>query len=840
MFGFLVILQCWSTSRNTIKSCLRRDNVASLQKQQQNIMSSSIRHNRFKLILLVSISLTVAFIATLFVPLPKEDFSKQSVHSLRVFDRNGILLREFLNDEEGHGQWKPLVQVAPELINATIAVEDRRYWHHPGVDPLAIVRAAYENIKAGVMRVGGSTITQQVIRNIYRRPRTLVSKAAEAWQALRLERMMTKREILEQYLNRAPYGNQLTGIEAASRYYFQKPASGLSLAEAAFLAGLPNAPTSLNPYQNIDATLQRQKIVLRRLLHQKLVTRDEYDRAILQPVRLTPPEVNFRAPHAVQMAEEQFHGRPDVASITLTIDYPLQQNIQWAVRSHLAQLKRKNVTNAAVVVIENRTGEVRALLGSANFFDEKTEGQVNGATALRQPGSSIKPFMYVRALEGSFTPATVLPDLPTHIPDDRGDYIPENYDKRYHGPVRLRTALACSYNVPAVRTIQVVGIGTLYQSMQMVGITSLTQPVEYYGYGLTLGNAEVSLLELTNAYRTFANLGVWKPSRLIQSAVSIEGNREITLDDVREHENPRQVYDERAAYLITDILKDFVARRPAFGNAFHFPFECAVKTGTTKDYRDNWTLGYTTEYTVSVWAGNFDASPMHGVSGVTGAGQIFYDVMMLVHEHSMPEDFSVLDGLVQVSVCPVSGFLPNQNCGSTIKELFVRGKEPTARCKVHQAFRVTTESGTTQKRVYEILSPEYRSWADEERIPTPPPGAVAIATIEKQTQVLNSQSTIGNRHSAIRDPQFSILSPLPGDIFKIDPILRPEYQTVKVLGVIPEQFSDVKLVVNKKERLPFDPTGTWWTLKKGTQRLQLEARDKNRVVVSRSITIEVE
>ena len=812
-------------------------------------MSLFPRHNRLKLVLLITTCCIVVFVASLFIPLPKNDFSKQSVHSLRVFDRNGILLREFLNDEDGRGQWKPLNQIAPEMINATIAVEDRRYWFHPGVDPFAIVRAVFENIRAGGMKVGGSTITQQVIRNIYHRPRTLASKAIEAWQALRLERMMTKREILEQYLNRAPYGNQLIGIEAASRYYFQKPAADLSLAEAAFLAGLPNAPTSLNPYQNFNATLQRQKIVLRRMLDQNLASRGECERAVLQPVQLTPPEVNFRAPHAVQMAEEQFHDRPDIASITLTIDYPLQQNIQWAVRSHLAQLKQKNVTNAAVVVIENRTGAIRTLLGSANFFDEQNEGQVNGATALRQPGSSVKPFMYVRALEGPFTPATVLPDLPTHIPDDRGDYIPENYDKRYHGPVRLRTALACSYNVPAVRTIQTVGIGTLYQSMQMVGITSLTQPVEYYGYGLTLGNAEVSLLELTNAYRTFADKGLWKPSRLIKSVVSIEGNLEPGMDDVREHENPRRVYDERAAYLITDILKDYVARRPAFGNAFHFPFECAVKTGTTKDYHDNWTLGFTTEYTVGVWAGNFDASPMHGVSGVTGAGQIFYDVMMLVHEHSKPEDFSVPEGLVQVSVCPVSGLLPNANCGNTIKDLFIRGKEPTTHCTIHQAFRITTEDGTSRDRVYEIFPPEYQAWANDERIPQPPLGSVQIATVSARgsfrttpseivhrtssTSSSNSQLAIGNRQS------FRILSPLPGDIFKLDPILRPEYQTIKVLASVPQQFSNVILVVNKK-RIPYDPAGTWWTLKKGTQRFQLEAREKDRIVVTKPITIDVE
>ncbi len=823
-------------------------------------------HKRFTICLVTIGIASIGFVASLYVPLPKEDFSKETVHSLHVYDRSGILFREFLNDEQGRGQWKPLNQIAPEMINATIAVEDRRFRYHPGVDPLAILRAIYEDIKAGGMKAGGSTITQQVLRNIYHRPRTIVNKVVEAWQALRLERMMTKKEILEQYLNRAPYGNQLTGIEAASRYYFDKPASDLSLAEAAFLAGLPNSPTSLNPYQSFKATMQRQRIVLRRVYDQKLVSRDAYDRALIQPVQLTPPEVNFRAPHAVQMAEAEFHDRPDVASITLTIDYPLQQSITWALRSHLAQLKRKNVSNAAVVVIENKTGAIRALVGSADFFNEDNEGQVNGATALRQPGSSIKPFMYVRALEGPFTPATVLPDLPTHIPDDRGDYIPENYDRRYHGPVRLRVALACSYNVPAVRTIQVVGIGTLYQSMQLAGITSLTEPVEYYGYGLTLGNAEVSLLELTNAYRTFPSDGVYTPFHLVRSALSIDGHPVQTPDDPREHAR-RQIYDPRAAFLITHILKDYTARRPAFGNAFHFPFECAVKTGTTKDYRDNWTLGYTTEYTVGVWAGNFNASPMHGVSGVTGAGQIFYDVMMLVHEHSTPLDFSVPDGLVQVNVCPVSGLLPNPNCGKTIKEWFIQGKEPKERCTIHQAFRVTTESGLAVNRVYIIFPPEYDAWIHEERIPRPPAGAISIANAqfgiakdelriggsvasnpnlfpsenEGMHKIHNPQSISPNPKSAIGNRQlFRILSPLPGDIFKIDPVLRPEYQAIKILAAIPQQYSEVRLLVNRKEVVPFDPSGTWWNLRKGEQRLQLEARHNNRTVLSKPVTIQVD
>jgi penicillin-binding protein 1C len=319
-----------------------------------------------------------------------------------------------------------------------------------------------------------------------------------------------------------------------------------------------------------------------------------------------------------------------------------------------------------------------------------------------------------------------------------------------------------------------------------------------------------------------------------------------SLAEVREHANPRPVYDERAAYLITDILKDYVARRPAFGNAFHFPFECAVKTGTTKDYRDNWTLGFTTEYTVGVWAGNFDASPMHGVSGVTGAGQIFYDVMMLVHEHSTPADFVVPEGLVQVEVCPVSGLLPNDNCGRTIKDWFVRGKEPAQRCTIHQAFRVTTEEGTTEKHVFEIFPPEYQTWTADERIPVPPSGAIAIPSVNPQLRIANGELRIGNSSSfnsklaIVNSQSFRILSPLSGDIFKLDPILRPEYQSIQILAAIPTQFKDVRLVVNRKETILMDPSWTWWTLKKGTQQFQLEARDRNRLVVSKPVTINVE
>ncbi|MBI3006222.1 MAG: transglycosylase domain-containing protein, partial [Ignavibacteriales bacterium] len=307
----------------------------------------------------------------------------ESVHSLQVTDRNGILLREFLNDQHGRGQWRPLSSISPFLQHATIAVEDQRFRFHPGVDPPAVLRALWHNIKTGSLRAGGSGITQQVIRNVYHHPRTLPYKVLEAWYAFRLERMMSKDEILEQYVNRAPYGNQLFGVEAASRYYFQKPALNLSLAEAAFLVALPNAPSLLNPYQNFSGVLKRQRYVLQKVFQRGYASEEEYTRALLQPVRIVPPDINFRAPHAVEMAVTKVQPDPAVSTIQTTIDYPLQQKLQLVVRNQLKQLAKKNVSNAAVVVIENSTGAIRALVGSADYFDYEHQGQVNGALALR-------------------------------------------------------------------------------------------------------------------------------------------------------------------------------------------------------------------------------------------------------------------------------------------------------------------------------------------------------------------------------------------------------------------------------------------------------------------------
>ena len=755
----------------------------------------------------------LAVAVSVVVPLPRDDFARWSVQSLRVIDRHGIVLREFPNDQEGRGEWKEIAAIAPALRVATIAVEDRRFALHPGVDPIAVARACWEDLRAMRFRSGGSTLTQQVVRNVYHRPRTVAAKILEMWDALRLERTLTKEQILEQYLNRAPYGNQLFGVEAASRWYFGKPASDVSLAEAAFLAALPNAPTVLNPRRGPAGALARQKAVLRRLLDQGKIAADEYARAVAQPVQIIPPESRFRAPHVATMVEAM--GDSVVrGTVRTTIDEPLQEEVQWIMRGHLKHLLARNVHNAAAIVLENRTGEIRALVGSADFFDSTHNGQVNGATARRQPGSSIKPFMYTLAMEQGLTPATLLADIPTAIPEHHGDYVPENYDRRFHGPVRIRTALACSYNVPAVRALQVIGKTVFLGKLRDLAFTGLDEDPEFYGYGLTLGNADVSLMELATAYMALANGGMWRPWTL--------------LPQPRGNTPPRRVYDERAVYLVTDILKDGVARRPAFGANFRFPFQCAVKTGTTKDYRDNWTVGYTTRYTVGVWVGNFDGEQMRGVSGVSGAGPIFTDIMTFLHTPPYgqpPEDFPVPPGLVQRPVCARSGKIPGLACRKTIMEWFMEGKAPVSVCDVHREFIVRGPDGRERRETFEVFPDEYRPWAASERIPVPPPGARRASSAAPGSE---------------RIDRLSIVSPSGGEYFKIDPVLRREYQKITIAGFVPRGLSGVVLRINGREDIPFGPSGVEWCLQKGMFRFQLQGRKGDAVVTSAPVVINVE
>ncbi len=574
----------------------------------------------------------------------------------------------------------PLDRIAPAMREATIAAEDARFRSHPGIDPLAIARAA---VSYRSSPSGASTITQQLARAAYLEqgsPR-LVRKARESVLALQLERHRSKDEILALYLNTVYYGRGAYGVEAAARVYFGTSAQNLDVAQAAFLAGLPQLPSAYEPAADMDAAKARQGYVLRRMRETGRLTRAESASALAEPIVLASGVPAPLAPHFVQFAREELARlRPDLAGtdglvIETTIDAALQSEVERSIDRQLAKLTDKNARNAAVVVLDPHSGALLAMAGSAGFGDASIDGQVNVAVQPRQPGSALKPFLYAAAFERGYTPASSLLDVPSTFTSASGPYSPMNYDRQFHGVVTLRTALASSFNVPAVRTLDAIGMDAFLEVAHRFGLRTLTD-TEVYGPAVVLGGGEVRLLDLTAAYGALANSGSLVAPFAV---VRVRDGSGATLYE-RPAPAPTRVLDEANAWLLADILSDSAARIPGFGEVtpLDLPFHAAVKTGTTTGFRDNWTLGFTANRVAGVWVGNTDGSPMESVSGVDGAGPIWRDVMAATAERTSPRWIDLPAGLVRVTVCAPTGQLPGENCPSPQAEWFRAGTEPRA------------------------------------------------------------------------------------------------------------------------------------------------------------------
>ncbi|MGN0023986.1 MAG: penicillin-binding protein 1C [Candidatus Avelusimicrobium sp.] len=585
--------------------------------------------------------------------------------SKQIYDRRGAPVRGFLSENETYYRPVALSEISPWLIAAVVAAEDKRFFSHAGVDTQAVLRAAWQNASGGKIISGASTITQQLVRAVEPRSKTLWGKAGEAWDALMLERKLSKEEILNEYFNLLELGNLTQGVQAASQFYFGVDAADLSLAQAAFLAGLAKSPTYYNPLKHLARAQTRQKYVLKRMLEEKFVDKEMYDLAVSEPVELRTQNRPFDAPHFTHFLKPLIP--QDVSDVTSTLDRELQLYAEELVKNYISRMKKENVTNAAVVVLENATGAVLAYVGSADFYDDIYHGQVDGARALRQSGSTLKPFVYALAFDkGLLTPASLLSDEDTFF---EGGFRPRNYDETFHGLVSARTALACSYNIPAVKAAEKTGVPALLSFLRVLGLMTLSKPADFYGLGLALGNGEVRLLDLTNAYATLARGGVYLPVRIAaEPVISLQGKE-------------GRVLDENTAYLVTDILKDNNARAPAFGlnSPLAVPFELAAKTGTSKDYKDNFTLAYTPRWTIGVWVGNFDASAMQKVSGITGAGPIMHDLAVYLNEKYPSAPFKTPEGVTRTLTCVQSGLLAGPACKHTKEEVFLTDKMP-AKC----------------------------------------------------------------------------------------------------------------------------------------------------------------
>lgn len=637
----------------------------------------------------------------------------------RIYDRDGNLIYEILDPNAGRRSYTELDDISPFLIAATIATEDKDFYSNPGFDPWGILRAFWQNYTSGEVVSGASTITQQLARTLLLSPEersqiTTQRKAREIVLAAEITRQYSKDEILELYLNEIYYGNLAYGIEAAAETYFNITADQLNMAQASFLAGLPQSPAIYDVHTNRESALLRHVDVLNLMFQLSserncipvnqsnvpiCITLDEAVAAAqeIELYEFVQRPVTMPYPHWVNYIRAQLEAQFDPQTIYrsgfkvfTTLDPDFQAYAQQSVKEQVDALVENEATNGALVAIKPHTGEVLALVGSADFFKEEISGQVNMAVAPRQPGSSIKPLTYTAAFEKGWTPSTLIWDVKSEFPpsgnpdDTRDPYIPVNYDSKYHGPVLVRTALGSSYNVPAVKTLHFVGIyddpdtperDGLVAFAERMGITTLTR--DDYGLSLTLGGGDVSLLELTGAYAIFANGG----SRTIP--YSIERIEDHFGNVVYQHESIQsaQVIKADHAYLISDILSDNSARTPAFGSSsiLNLPFPAAVKTGTTNDFRDNWTLGYTPDIAIGVWIGNADYSPMKNISGVTGAAPLWSDVMQWAIDHyhdGSPSRFERPDTIEDHVVCVISGTEPSDGCPRSKSEMFAAGQPP--------------------------------------------------------------------------------------------------------------------------------------------------------------------
>jgi penicillin-binding protein 1C len=715
------------------------------------------------------------------LPLSPSLLTRDGGQGVTIEDRNGIPLRATRADDGSNARWVPYERMDPDLINAFVAVEDHRFWDHHGIDPRAVVRAIRDNARARRVVSGASTITMQLARLLRPAGRTWGGKASQAMLALRLDAHLSKQQILEQYLNRVELGQGMVGVAAASALYFNTSAAEVSIGQAATLAGLAHAPSRDNPHVSLSRARLRRSLALTRMRRMGFVTRDDAARAIDEPLVSGARRAPFLAPHFTTHVLAWTASTRDstrTAHIRTSIDVGLQTELEGEVKHTVDVLGDRGVGQAAVVVLDNATGEVLAWVGSPDFWGSEN-GQTDMVVSPRQPGSALKPFLYGLAFDRGFTAATILPDIPKTYPTTIGAYRPRDYDRRFRGPVRAREALASSYNVPAVELASRIGASSLLQTLRLAGFTSLSRDADYYGLGLALGNGDVSLLELANGYRALANGGEWRPWtwRPVSSGRTPSGDT-------------RRVVSPIADAIVLDILSDPSARTPGFGfeTPFDFPFPVAVKTGTSRHFTDNWAVGTTRGFTVAVWAGNFNGRPMEGVSGVTGAGPLLHRAVMAVARRIPPGALATPAevGAVSVPVCRLSGMRATTRCAK-IDEWFARGTEPTRQDDWERAGRIT-------------LPAEYAEWEGNGQSP---------AMIEPaRAQTVSGVASPRAEH-ADSVQSFHIVSPTDGDRYSVPPGVEAKYATIPLRAAGPGA-DRVEWVVDGKSY-----SGERWTLAPG-------------------------
>ncbi|MFA7301517.1 MAG: transglycosylase domain-containing protein [Candidatus Shapirobacteria bacterium] len=643
------------------------------------------RLSRIKIVAVVLVLIIIIFALVLKdVPGPQKLSSSDFPESSQIYDRNGKLIYEIYADKRR--QEVPLSQIPEKMISATLAIEDSGFYNHFGFDFKGIIRGLYRTIVEKRLQ-GGSTLTQQLVKNVLLTPeRTWTRKIKEAILTVGTEMMYTKKQILEMYFNQTPYGGTLWGIEAASEGIFGKNVADLNLAEMAMLAGLPASPSKYSPFTHPDIAKNRQLQVLTRMLDLKMINQADYESAKNEKLNYYVKKDNLEAPHFVFYVKDQLVEKYGAKKVTegglkvyTTLDLNLQNYVQSIVASEVDKLNKYNVTNGASLITQAKTGEILAMVGSKDFFANDIEGKYNVTTALRQPGSSIKPLNYAVGIEtGKVTAASVFDDSEICFTvAGQKPYCPTNYGGSYHGLQNLRQSLANSLNIPAVKMLKINGLTNFVASASAMGISTFKN-ADDYGLSLTLGGGEVYMTDMNVAFGTLANLGIKED---LISILKVIDKKDKVLEEFKYVPGERKISAE-TSFIMSQILSDDNARSMVFGSGSMLNIkkhpEVAVKTGTTNDLRDNWTIGYTPDYVVTTWVGNNDNSKMNGiVSGTSGAAPIWNKAMTKLLEDKPVKKFSQPQGVVGVTVCNLTGqLIPEGGCDSHF-EYFKKEYVPT-------------------------------------------------------------------------------------------------------------------------------------------------------------------
>lgn len=778
------------------------------------------------------------------LPTPNRIKRRTEVASTQILDRNGKLIFAFSGEKKRLPI--PFEEIPAHVKNATIAVEDKDFYRHGAVQPKAVLRAFLNNILPNKKSIqGGSTITQQYVKNaLLTQKRTLSRKIKEVILAIEMEALYSKDEILGFYLNEIPYGSNAYGIEAASRTYFNKGAIELNLPETAALIALPQAPSYYSPYgTHKDELLVRKNLVLELMAKQGYLTREEADTAKKEEVKFVARRDTIVAPHFVFYVKDYLvdkYGEKMVdeggLKVTTTLDLDVQKMAEEAVEKGSKNLDRRGANNAALAAVETKTGQILAMVGSRDYFNNDIDGQVNVTTAKRQPGSSFKPVVYATAFKEKYNPAHVLYDVST---DFGGGYRPENYTGQNYGPVTMRQALSNSLNIPAVKTLALVGLNEALKTSRDLGITTLTQP-DRYGLSLVLGGGEVRPLEMAGAFAVFGNEGQYNE---VAPILKIENERGKILEEFKKPQN-KSVLDGQIAYEMSDVLSDNEARKLVFGFTSNFEVpghRAAAKTGTTQEFRDAWTNGYTRHVSASVWVGNTNNKAMgKGADGSVLALPIWHDFMVAYHKNKEPEDFPVPSGIQQVTVDKLSNKLPTQYSPELITDIFSSWQVPTEKDDIHVVVKINKTTGqlASQYTPSELVENRLYSNIRSEK-PNDPNWEEPVRAWAVENGLLNSPPTESDSQYNAPDkkPTISISRPATGEKITTDMVI--DAAASATYGVKEVQFFVDGVQVGTDLNAPYSFTYPIANLSSGSHTVKVVAVDQNGATANATVTVTV-